>query len=444
VGCVEKKTLAAIEACAEQTWEMIRCCLQGKGAKDFGAVEENLRDRGQEMARQVLQGVIDALSVREPVIQNERCECGHRYAALEQRRKTVTTLVGCVEVQRWYYYDRHCGKGKALLDAAWDIEDTSFSPEVRRCMAQVAAALPFRPAAEMLASVGGISVNPKDIERIAAQVATAVENIPRHPVPVPADSVLYVCMDGTGVPMVRRELAGRTGKEPGEESKTREAKLSCFFTQTTLDAQGHPVRDESSTTYVGAIESAEEFGRRLWTEAQRRGVETAQKIVAVCDAAPWEWNLIEEYLPGAVQIIDIWHAREHCWTVARALWPDNVARQHQWAQTRCKELDAGQARQVARAIRRLRPRTTMVQALCRREADFFIKNRHRMAYRKFSSKHYFIGSGVLEAGCKTVIGQRLKLAGMHWSVEGANAIITLRSAIMGSDWPSLPKYAMAA
>jgi hypothetical protein len=188
----------------------------------------------------------------------------------------------------------------------------------------------------------------------------------------------------------------------------------------------------------------ERLSRRLWTEAQRRGVETAQKIVAVCDAAPWEWNLIEEYLPGAVQIIDIWHAREHCWTVARAIWPDNVSRQHQWAQTRCKELDADQTRQVARAIRRLRPRNTMVQTLCRREADFFTKNRHRMAYRKFRRQHYFIGSAVLEAGCKSVIGQRLKLAGMHWSVEGANAVITLRSAIVGSDWPSFPKYAQAA
>jgi hypothetical protein len=303
---------------------MIRGCLQGKGAKDFGAVEEHLRDRGQEMARQVLQGVVDALSVREPVLQNERCECGHRYAALEQRRKTVTTLVGSVDVQRWYYYDRHCGNGKALLDAAWDIEDTSFSPEVRRCMAQVAAALPFRPAAEMLASVGGITVNSKDIERIAAQVANGVETTPRQPLPVSAESVLYVCMDGTGVPMVRRELVGRTGKEPGEEPRTREAKLGCFFTQTTLDAAGHPVRDEGSTTYVGAIESAEEFGPRFWREARRRGAETAQKIVAVCDAAAWEWNLIEDYLPGAVQIIDLWHAREHLWTVARARWPDSI------------------------------------------------------------------------------------------------------------------------
>lgn len=423
---------------------MIWGCLRGKGGKDFGAVEEHLRQRGHEMARQVLQGVIDGLSVREPVVQNERCEFGHRYAALEQRRKTVTTLVGSVQLQRWYYYDRHCGKGKALLDAAWDIEDTSFSPEVRRSMAQVAAVLPFRPAAEMLASLGGITVDAKDIERIAAQVASVVEKTPRHPLPSAADSVLYVCMDGTGVPMVRRELVGRTGKKPGEEQKTREAKLGCFFTQTTLDAEGHPVRDESSTTYVGAIESAEDFGLRLWSEVQRRGAETAQKIVAVCDAAPWEWNLIKDYLPGAVQIIDLWHAREHCWTVARAVWPDRVARQHQWAKTRCRELDAGQTTQVARAIRRLRPRSTKVQALCAREADFFTKNRHRMAYRKFRRKHYFVGSGVLEAGCKTVIGQRLKLAGMHWTVAGANAIITLRSALLGADWPSVPQYALAA
>ena len=311
-------------------------------------------------------------------------------------------------------------------------------------MAQVGALLPFRGAAEQLASLSGITVDAKDIERIASRVARSVEATPRYPLPVPDGGVLYMSMDGTGVPMVKQELVGRAGKGSDGRATTREAKLGCFFTQTTRDTAGRPVRDDNSTTYVGAIESAETFGQRLWCEAKRRGVETAQQIVALCDAAAWQWNLIEEYVPSAVQIIDVYHAREHYWDVARAVWPGNPRRQQQWAEMRQRELDAGRATQVACAIRRLRPRASHIRALCAREAEFFTKNRHRMAYHKFRRKGYFIGSGVLEAGCKTVIGQRLKQAGMHWTVAGANAIITLRSALVGHDWPVVANYAKAA
>jgi hypothetical protein len=74
--------------------------------------------------------------------------------------------------------------------------------------------------------------------------------------PIP---LLYISYDGTGVPMVPWETEGRKGKQPNGRSKTREVKPGCVFTQTTVDGEGHPIRDKESTTYVGAIESSEEF-----------------------------------------------------------------------------------------------------------------------------------------------------------------------------------------
>ena len=440
----EKKTLATVEASLSEAWEKVRTILSGSEPKDFGAVEEYLRTEGQEIGRTLLQNALDAQSINERPRPQEQCAAGHRYEALEQRTKRVTTLVGNVTIRRWYYYDGACGKGKIPLDSAWDIEHTSFSPEMRRLMAQMGALLPFRSAAEQLRSLSGISVDSKDIERIIRPVASRVEATEREPMSVPPGGVLYVSMDGTGVPMVQQELTGRKGKGSDGQAKTREAKLGCFFTQTKRDSQGYPVRDDNSTTYVGAIASPDAFGQQLWREAKRRGIDTAQTVVALCDAAAWEWNLVEEYFPNAVQIVDLYHAREHYWTIARAKWPNNPRRQHQWAKKREKELDSGQAQRVARAISRLRPCTPELQALCLREAEFFVKNERRMAYKRFRRRGFFVGTGVLEAGCKTVIGQRLKQPGMHWTVNGANAIISLRSALVGHDWPVAENYAKAA
>src|SRR5216110_613378 len=134
--------------------------------------------------------------------------------------------------------------------------------------------------------------------------------------------VLYVQMDGTGVPVVKKETVGRQGKTEGQPAHTREAKLGCVFTQTTWDKEGYPIRNPDSTTYVGAIESAEEFGKRLYVEAWKRDWSHAEKKVVMGDGAEWIWNLAEPYFPGAVQIVDLFHARQHLWELARKLYPN--------------------------------------------------------------------------------------------------------------------------
>jgi len=123
-------------------------------------------------------------------------------------------------------------------------------------------------------------------------------------------------MDGTGIPVSKTETAGRKGKQENGQSKTREIKLGCVFTQIELDKDNRPERQEhstTSTTYVGAIESSEEFSKRLYAEAQRRGIERAKEVCIIGDGAKWIWNIAEEnYLytgifERAIQIIDITH-----------------------------------------------------------------------------------------------------------------------------------------
>src|ERR1035438_8829712 len=145
--------------------------------------------------------------------------------------------------------------------------------------------------------------------------------------PIP---ILYVQMDGTGVPVVAAETLGRAGKVPGQPAHTREAKLGCVFTQTTWDKEGYPIRDPDSTTYTGAIETAEEIGKRIYVEAWKCGASRAARKVVMGDGAEWIWNIAEQHFPGAVQIVDLYHARQHLWELARRLHPNDEANQKAW------------------------------------------------------------------------------------------------------------------
>jgi hypothetical protein len=217
------------------------------------------------------------------------------------------------------------------------------------------------------------------------------------------------------------------GKTEGEPSHTREVKLGCVFTQTTSDKEGYPIRDPDSTTYVGAIETAEEFGKRLYVEAWKRGWSHAEKKVVMGDGAEWIWNLAEPYFPGAVQIVDLFHARQHLWELARKLYPNDAVNQKAWIKVHQRRLlDKGKIEKLVSELRSIVSTNLEVVEKIRIEADYLERNAERMRYPKFRRQHLFVGSGVIEAGCKTVIGSRLKQSGMFWTVRGANAIIALR------------------
>ena len=226
--------------------------------------------------------------------------------------------------------------------------------------------------------------------------------------------------------MVRTDLEGRAGRIEGQPARTREVKLGCVFTQTTTDPEGRPVRDPASTTYTGAVETAEWFGRRLYAEAWERGWDRARKKVVLGDGAEWIWNIADQHFAGAIQIVDIWHARQHLWELAGKLFPSDDKLRKRWATKWVHKLNRGWVEKVVGELRRFPTRKPELRAALRNEADYFERNRERMRYPKFRKQSLFFGSGVIEAGCKTVIGSRLKQSGMFWTVRGANAIIALR------------------
>jgi hypothetical protein len=312
----------------------------------------------------------------------------------------------------------------------------------------------FGLGADDIKEMEGIDVTAKQIERISHSLGQEVEEynllqsdlaLSDKVIPLqPAAPVMYICMDGTGVPVVKTETANRRGKGKDGQAKTREAKLGCVFTSSKLDAAGYPMRDEASTSYVGAIETAEEFAPRIYAEAVRRGLERARKVCVIGDGAPWIWNIADEQFYGATQIIDLYHARQHYWDTARAAFGADKEKIKQWVSVRRKELDQGKVEEVIEAIRQLLPYADAEKELLEREIGYFEKNKERMRYANFRKQGFFVGSGVLEAGCRTVVGQRLKQSGMHWTVAGANNIIALRCCFLSNRWEDFWEYRAAA
>jgi hypothetical protein len=365
------------------------------------------------------------------------CSCSQQAVYRGLRSKPILTAIGKVEVSRPYYLCPHCHSGQFPADVELDIQDTELSPGVQRMLAIVGLEAPFDHGRQQMKLLADLEVTTKAVERtaeavgedIAAREQTEIQRAIQLDLPMIVGKpipVLYIELDGTGVPVVKKETVGRTGKTEGQPSHTREAKLGCVFTQSKWDQEGYAIRDPDSTTYFGAIEPAEEFGKRAYWEAWNGGLSRAEKIVVLSDGAEWIWNIADQYFPGAIQIVDLFHARQHLWDLGRKLYPNQEAEQRRWMMVHQDMLDGGKIEDLVAALRSIDSPNSELEDKIRIEAGYFEKHAERMRYPEFRRQHLFVGSGVIEAGCKTLIGARCKQSGMFWTVRGANAILALR------------------
>jgi hypothetical protein len=350
---------------------------------------------------------------------------GQRYKGRETIG--VEGIFGSFRLSRDYYYHPGKKQGHYPADAALGLE-VGCTPALAKLLClEGADEATYLKAERHLEQTGGINVSARQIQRLVQRVgrdAQAWQERPAQPGSCDAP-ILYVSADGTGVPMRPEELKGRRGKQADGTAKSRQVYLGCVFTQHRVDEEGHPVRDWESTTYVSSFKSIDEFGPCLRQEAIRRGMGNVGKVVLIIDGASGLENMGNQCFKGCVQIVDFYHAVEHAGLVLAALigknHPDYRTRQHRWA----KRLLKNKVVQLIKETRQEcagRPQAEAVE----KELGYFVRNVKRMQYGTFRAKGYFIGSGVVEAGCKTVIGARCKQSGMFWSESGAENILALR------------------
>jgi hypothetical protein len=377
----------------------------------------------------------------------QRVDCGRGHLAefVGYRDKNIDTVLGRVRVRRAYYHCRACQHGVVPRDAQPGVAGASLSTGLRRMVARVAAVAPFAGGADLLADLAGVRLSTKRVERSAeadGQAAAAQLQRTSRAIldarisvlpPCPLPDMLYIAVDGTGVPVVPAAVADRAGKGQDGRARTREVKLACLFTQTELDEDGRPVRDPGTSSYVHTFDPVEQFTTLVHAEARRRGAEHIRQLVILGDGAMWIWKMATRILPEATQIVDLYHAREHVHDLARQLAPVLGDDQPAWTEARLADLDNGDIEDLVAATHQL-PLSDTDREQVDTALDYFIKNAQRMRYAVFHDLGMFIGSGVVEAGCKTVVGQRLKLSGMRWNIPGATGILTLRCHRESNRW----------
>jgi len=384
-------------------------------------------------------GMLGRLLAADPGYRGPRVPCGqgHEAGLVAYRDKVIDTVLGPVALTRAWYHCALCGHGSAPRDAELGVAGVSMSPGLTAMNDQAAAAGPFAKAARLLEVLAGVRLTVKRVERAAEASGTAAAQavrdragliagrklVPLPPSPLP--DKLYAAIDGTGVPVTAKETAGRDGKAEDGRARTREVKLAVFFTQDKLDAKGYPVRDQDSSSYVATFEPASAFAGLAEAEGIRRGARHVRQMTILGDGAAWIWGIASSKFPEATQIVDLFHAREHLHDLARLLEFMLGDRIDDWLAARLQDLDYGDIDGICAAARAY-PLAGVKKDQLDTALGYFENNAPRMRYKWFRSRGLFVGSGAVEAGCKSVIGQRLKLSGMHWTVEGADAIATLR------------------
>jgi hypothetical protein len=356
----------------------------------------------------------------------------------KERKCQARTLFGTITLRRRYYHHTRAGTGRCPLDERLDLV-RGHMPGLARLVCRASAVSgSYEAAAGDLHAYLGLAIEGRSFGRLVADIVPELRAArDSRPAPVGKEpvAILYAASDGTGVPLRRRELAGIKGRQLDGSARTREVKLGCIFTQTTTDENGEPLRDEASTTYVGTFDDCRAAGTQLRAEALRRGYATAQTTVYLGDGAAWIWENARLNFPGSIEILDFYHASEHAGDLAKALLgagPEATVLQSDW----CHAMKADSSAPVLDAARNL---LTARQSelspeqveTAQREIAYFTTNAARTRYGEFRARCYFIGSGVVEAGCRTVVGRRLKASGMFWSQRGGDDLLTLRCLVLG-------------
>lgn len=436
LGAAVRELIAAEVA---RAWELISAAA-GAGEAGLGGIEELAREVGTRVGRALVEAAC-RIDDGEDGARTPCPGCGGAARRVGVRDRRTRTLLGEVTRSRAWYHCPTCRAGFAPADARLGVGSDSLSPGLLQVAARMGAEIPYQRAAALIAQIAGqplVSASTlarttraegTKARRVLGAEAAAIRAGRLTPEAVPPGvDTLYVVPDGTGAPMLPSETLDRAGKDAGGRAHTREVKIAAIFTQSGRDGRDGPVQDPGSTTYVATFDPAPDFAAAAQAEARRRGLGEIRQVVVISDGAKWIHKMEAEHFPAATWIVDIYHAREHLTELATTLEAYLPTGRTTWWQARYDELDNGDVDAIAAAIDAIDlPDGSTEAKTARRERAFFVTNRDRMRYPAFRAMGMFIGSGAVESACNTIVKQRSKRAGMHWTVNGLDPIIALRA-----------------
>ena len=427
---------AVIDALVEQYRKQLEATLPD-AEQTLDQIEEIAGKLGNTVSREVQEQLTE--TPKTPVAPKTECRCGQKARYKGRQSRTIVTLHGVLVIRREVYHCGACQRSFAPQDSRLQLDAGQTTLAVRQQAAYLAALLPFAQAATTLEMLTPISLSAASVERLACAVGHALRTAQHKQVqahqadrlPEPLTKQvkrLYIGLDGVFVPL--RE-AYKRDKSAGELTcRYGECKIGVVY-EALPDKTG---RDSqvSARAYTATLENAEAFGPQLATLAHQQGHHQTQDVVVLADGAGWIWQIAGKQFTRATQIVDFYHASQHLAQVAEARFGQNTPEGKAWLSARQADLLEDKVETVLAHLRSWQPSNKSKKELRRTTYNYFASNAGRMRYKTFRDKGYYIGSGVVEAGCKQVVTQRMKLAGMHWRQETAEAILTLRANQLSS------------
>ena len=394
---------------------------------DIRWLETGLRETSHQACRGMIEGLLAMPGLRIP---EDACRPAERRVGKVPR--TIHTLFGDIAVERNWYKAADADSGRFPLDEALRLID-GYTPTLAGLICRSAAREPFGNAQEDFQAYTGLDMDARQFLRLAARVGPLAEEFLRRdtqPAPTKAARV-YLELDGTGAPLRHVELEGRRGKGADGKAQTHEIKVAAIFTEQPRPGQP-PWRDLDSTTYVATDERGGPFGPMVRAEFARR-FDGQPETIALGDGAPWIWECFRVHFPWAIQIVDFHHAAERLGSLAERVHRRDSK---EWNRLRRKwgtKLWNGKIDALLPSVRAALPRRHRKAG--QKALEYFQTHRERMRYDLFRQKGYFIGSGVVEAACKTIACQRFKCSGMHWSQRGLKCLLSIRTALLSNRYP---------
>jgi hypothetical protein len=440
--------------------------LQSLSEGDLNTLEQTVMSACLAMGQRWLEEVLNHPASETRSQARRQGECGHRQRLVGERPKQLLTLMGKVRVRRPYYQcllpegveeTSSCSHGQAPFDELWGIEAERTRPGVQKLVSYLGASMTLQEAAaafqavlplnmsarqalHLMQPVGETLIKQEDKQQERVFQEAAKKQTASHPKKGGQEEIerMYIELDGVLARMRRGSVPLEEQEKKRAGDVYREVKVGAVFTATRGRSRsdlvpGTFVDTANSIQYVARRTTAEIFGRYLYTLAQRGGIERARQVVVLGDGAAWIWRLVAEHFPQAVQIVDLWHAREQVWKVARSVFGRGHPQEAAWAKSACDLLHEGNTLALVKMIEHLPaipPEAGATRSVPEIEADYFRSNAQRMRYPTFRAQGMQIGSGVAEAACKTVVSTRAKRSGMRWTPEGLDAVLALRTTVL--------------
>lgn len=463
---LKRDLLAQVEEAVEDLLKQLEKMEEG----DFDQLEQVVIKTAMELGRRGMEQVLNHEAREEHRLAQREGSCGHALRLVSYRERQVLTLMGPITISRAYY---HCQETKPLpeperplppcpgvvpFDQQWGLSRQRSSPGVQRLVSYLSARLTHEEVAEAVSRVLPMTISARQVGHVVQPIGEVFlrredQQVQRLFEQATAKHLgaaerqeeqgerirrLYVEMDGVMARLRRGSVPMEKAEQEREGDVYREVKVGAVFAGSPGPERsdlvpGVFVDIPGPMQYVARRTTAEDFAPLLYALARQQGLLRAQQVVVLADGAKWIWKLAEEHFPGAIQIVDEYHAREHVWDVARAAFAAEPDLRNSWAHRVIDLLAEGKVEEVIVAIETLPPLSSepgKQHSILETEAEYFRINLHRMRYPAFRAQGMHLGSGIAEAACKTVVAPRAKRSGMRWTPEGLNAILALRTAAL--------------